>query len=518
MALGPDKRAGWWLGLAVTVAALAVYLATLAPTLTFQHYGADGGDLIAAAHTLGVPHPPGYPTYTVLAWLASHLPIGNIAYRVNLLSAICAAGSVGLLCMTTQVLLASHRASRLVACSAALTLGFSSLLWSQAVIGEVYAPLMLFASLFLFLLVRWRAGGSDTTLWLAAFCLGTGLGVHLTLAFALPPAIALLWTQRQRWLRSRTLLPALALFVAGLGVYAYLPLAASHHPPVNWGDPDRWDRFVWVISGRLYQPLVLGLPPGERVARLGSWARLVGNQFGWWGLAIAFLGAPVWWKRDRSLALFGLLWASLTAVYAFFYDSADSFVYLLPAMLLLAVSWSQGGRYLLDVAGNLRPWAQPAASAILLLLPAGSLALHWSEADLGGDWSAQAYVDRVLASIAPNGLVLAQSEMPTFGLWYAQYTDGQRPDIAVVNTSLLGFDWYRAQLRGTYPQLEVPDPLAEAANVDDQVRELVVRNYLRHPAYATDPSDAWKAWCDVVQEGGGSVYRIQIKAKWEPAR
>ena len=73
---------------------LPIYLATLAPGLTFEHYGTDGGDLITAARTLGVPHPTGYPTYTLLAWLFSHLPVGIIAYRVNLLSAISAAGAV----------------------------------------------------------------------------------------------------------------------------------------------------------------------------------------------------------------------------------------------------------------------------------------------------------------------------------------------------------------------------------------------------------------------------------------
>ncbi|MGD9101843.1 MAG: DUF2723 domain-containing protein, partial [Anaerolineae bacterium] len=63
---------------------MLVYGLTLAPGLTWAHYGADGGDLVTAAHTLGVPHPPGYPTYTLLAWLFTRLSLGNVAWRVNL--------------------------------------------------------------------------------------------------------------------------------------------------------------------------------------------------------------------------------------------------------------------------------------------------------------------------------------------------------------------------------------------------------------------------------------------------
>ena len=51
-------------GAAVSLASLALYLATVAPSLTWgwRNYGMDGGEFLAAANTLGVPHPPGYPT------------------------------------------------------------------------------------------------------------------------------------------------------------------------------------------------------------------------------------------------------------------------------------------------------------------------------------------------------------------------------------------------------------------------------------------------------------------------
>ncbi|MCB0097459.1 MAG: DUF2723 domain-containing protein, partial [Caldilineaceae bacterium] len=55
--------------LAVVGLAFALYVATMAPGLTWANQGADGGELIAAARTNGVPHPPGYPLYILLLQL-----------------------------------------------------------------------------------------------------------------------------------------------------------------------------------------------------------------------------------------------------------------------------------------------------------------------------------------------------------------------------------------------------------------------------------------------------------------
>jgi hypothetical protein len=72
-----------------TLCALLVYVLTLAPDLTWANFGTDGGELITAAVTLGVPHPPGYPTYVLLGKLISLIPMGTVAYRFNLFSAVC---------------------------------------------------------------------------------------------------------------------------------------------------------------------------------------------------------------------------------------------------------------------------------------------------------------------------------------------------------------------------------------------------------------------------------------------
>lgn len=83
-----------YMGLLVFLISFTVYLMTLAPTV----YVGDSGELIAASYTLGIPHPPGYPLFTILGKIfITFIPIGSIAYRVNLLSAFFASSTVLLL-------------------------------------------------------------------------------------------------------------------------------------------------------------------------------------------------------------------------------------------------------------------------------------------------------------------------------------------------------------------------------------------------------------------------------------
>ncbi len=502
---------GWpcvWLALGTAVAALAVYLATLAPGLSFQHYGTDGGDLIAAARTLGVPHPSGYPTYTLAAWTFSHLPFANIAYRVNLLSAVSSAAAVGLLCLCMCSLLAQQRNALLVAGSTALVFAFSPLLWSQAVISEVYTLNALFVSLVLFLVLRWRAGTSDAPLYLAALAFGLGLGNHLTLAFLLPALPFLLWPQRTRLLRLRTLLASSALFAVGLGVYAYLPLAASRHPPVNWGAPSTWQRFLWVVTAKQYQRFAFALDPAMMLPRLAEWSGLLASQLGWWGLLIALPGALHWWRSDRPFALFAAAWSFLLLVYSFFYDTGDSHLYLIPIVLVLALAWGTGASLILLRARRWHPVWHYLALAAVALLPLASLALHWRDADLRHDRAVTTYLDDVLGAVEPGALIVVRGDRPTFSLWYALYAEERRDDVAVVSGPLLAYIWYREGLGYTYHRLVVPVPTAKDVTTDDLVTELIMGNIESRPIYATDPKDPWANSFQFVQEGGLQLFRV----------
>ena len=147
---------GWAVvaGLAVALVVGAVYVATLAPTVLpyGPPYTLDSPMLQAAVAVLGVGHPTGYPTYMMLTHLFTYLPVGDVAYRVNLASAVYGVAAVAAAYAAGLLL-----GRRVVAAAAgALALGFSEAFWSQAVIAEVYTLNALFVALVLLLLLLWR--------------------------------------------------------------------------------------------------------------------------------------------------------------------------------------------------------------------------------------------------------------------------------------------------------------------------------------------------------------------------
>lgn len=215
----------WWSAGTTTLAALVVYLVTLAPGVTLE----DSGELVTAAWGFGVPHPPGYPVWTLVAWIWVHIfPVGNIAWRANLLSAVFAAMAVGLTALLVsrsgRVLAAkliSHeesfqqrlplRAAALGGLAAGLLLAFSPAFWSQAVIAEVYTMNVCIWMAILVGLYRWSFNPEQRwRLYLVALLWGVGLGVHQTSILA---ALALAFFV---WLVDRSMGRDLLVMVLGV--------------------------------------------------------------------------------------------------------------------------------------------------------------------------------------------------------------------------------------------------------------------------------------------------------------
>jgi len=178
---------------------LGVYVATLAPSVTLE----DSGELITAATKFGVGHPPGYPLWTMSGFLFSHLfPFGNLAWRINLLSALFGAASNGVLtllvCHSGRWLLqrwtppAAQPVARQFCFYAGLlsglTIGFSDVMWSQAVISAVHGTIQaLILNLVLLLFYLWMLEPEKTRrfVW-TVFVFALGLTNHHTLVQVIP--------------------------------------------------------------------------------------------------------------------------------------------------------------------------------------------------------------------------------------------------------------------------------------------------------------------------------------------
>jgi hypothetical protein len=458
------KSAGVWrhraalAALAALAVPLLVYLLTMAPTITWAHDGADGGDLITAAYTLGVPHPPGYPTYCLLGWLFAHMPLGDVAWRLNLMSAVGAAlAALGLYAAVLDRQRERQDADGTtvaVGLCAAWSLAFASPLWSQALITEVYAVNAAFVALVLWLALRGRrASASRAALGLAW---GLSLGTHLT-GLALLPVVtwALAAGRRERSFRS-LLLPWLLGAMLGISTYAYLPLRAGRGA-VTWGNPTTLAGWWWMVSGALYRGYVFALPLEAVPARLLALARYLAYGFGPTGVALGIIGVGSLVRRQRGLLLAsGLSWL-LYAAYAIGYDTADSYTYLIPALIVFAFWLGEG---LAEGLGWLRSrlgrhWGLAAGLCLACAGPLSALVLNCRALDVHQDTVARDFGEGVLTTAPRRAVLLTAQDAHTFTLWYFQHVVGRRPDVAVVDMGLLGYDWYRVDLLRAWPWLVV---------------------------------------------------------------
>jgi hypothetical protein len=463
-------RGKLWLGcLSVAVVVFIVALSLISHQLTTANFGADGGDLLAAVLTGGVPHPTGYPTYVLLGMLFQRILVGSPYFRGALLSALPAALAAGLLVaglLSTGLLRSDSPggwgmdAVAIPAVIAGLAWGLSPLLLSQAVIVEVHGLQALFALLALgwtWLLLQRPAGGALGTL-LAALALmyGLGLGNHLTLLLFLPAIAAGIWYAWRGGLPARWVWIQVGALLLGTLVYLYLPLSARRYPPVNWGNPQTWQGFLWVVSGSPYQGYFLSTP-ADLAGRLIAWFGLLRQQYGLPGLVLGAAGAVVTSQADQRLGRL-LLWVFTSySVLVLVYHTADASVYLLPATMVWAVWIGFALRAAWQMHWRTIPGGILLSLALFLYLLVRFPAVY-RQVDPRSENRLSAFSQALLDAAPPGALVLTQSDPDTFALWYDHFGLGQRPDIAVMATSLASFRWYQETLIHTYPDLHLPEP------------------------------------------------------------
>ncbi|MBF8267464.1 MAG: hypothetical protein HW388_972 [Dehalococcoidia bacterium] len=503
---------------------MALYLFTLAPSITQRHFGVDGAELATAAYTLGVAHPPGYPTYLILAKVFSLLlPWGDIAHRTGVLSALSSAGATVLVYYISYLLIEGtarnasppSRMALAAASMAAVSFAVSPLLWSQSVMTEVYSLNALFTGGVTLLAILWGKGarGGSWLLLASAFLLGLGLGNHLTLAFLILPLAYYLLLHRER-LTPRLVAGFLGLLILGLSVYIYLPLRASHNPPINWGDASTLEGFVWTVSAMPYRDLAFGLPRhalANLPERWVEWADLLVRQFNAVGLFLGILGA--WRLRVSSsplLVFTGLLFLSSLA-YSLTYYTADAQVYLLPAFLVFSLWIGVGLHWLLYVAAMSRemgrglPFLPPLAlaAAAFLVVPALQLTLNFQGISLRDDRESLAYAQGIFQRVEPDAVIIADTEQELFPLWYYSYVieNGRGP--VVLSSRLSQFDWY---LRGQHERNPEMVPAEVTGDYWRRLARVVEHNLGKRPVYITAGASFLLGQFEGEEEDG--LYRL----------
>ncbi len=488
----------------VGIAVLGLYLVTLAPTTAMW----DASEYITAAYTLGIPHPPGNPLFVLLGRVASLVPVGSVALRINALAAACSAASAALWYLVAERVLASwssERWTRIVAAVMASLLGSTAFtVWNQSVVNEkVYTVSLAFFAVVSWLTVRWcdepDSRSADRLLVAIAYLIGLGYTNHPAGLLVGPAVVvAVLVRKPNTLLRWRLVLAGVVALVIGLTPFAVEPIRAAWHPVMNEGEPTGCTKEIGLgctfsettavrlmanINRDQYGKPDLSLRQAPFDAQMGMWWL----YFKWqwlrdargtqpvlqYVIAVAFLllfilGGVTHWRLERaSFWFFGPLVLTVTFALVYYmnfkYGASQS-----PGLTDVAREvrdrdyfylWSFSTWSVWAALGLATLWralatrmnvpgnARWLATSPVLLLALIPLAGNWRDASRAGETATREWAHDLLNSVEPYGILVTMGDNDTFPLWYAQEVEGVRRDVTVAVTSLLNTDWYPRSLQ-----------------------------------------------------------------------
>ena len=401
---------------------LAIYVATLIPTVNFG----DWAEMQTVPRVLGIAHPTGYPTYTLVGHLFSYLPLGSVAYRANLLSAVSISVGLGILAVTMMRL----GVRPLIAYGITLALAAVSSVWRSATRADPHALQFLLAALIVHRLVVWEQDRRPRDLLLGALLLGVSLGNHVLTLLMAPVVVAYaLWVGRRELIARPLLAPMAGMcFAAGALVYAYIPLRSAFGAPEIFDGPTDWENFWSLVSGAQFRATSLFEAQSAItfVAKLPDWIALVVNQGTVAFAVLAVLGLLMLLDRERAFALFS---AALVTVNVFVFAnwiSADLDRYLFASWIILAI-WAAvaAERIVSDAPKRAAPLA-----ALLVVIPAMLLVVNWPQLDESRNDQGERFKEHMFRQLPENAALFTIWDAAT-PLWYGQLIDGQRTDVTI---------------------------------------------------------------------------------------
>jgi hypothetical protein len=451
----------------VAAFAFGIYLRTLLPGVGFW----DTAEAQTVPHTLSIFHPTGFPTYAMLGWAWSHIPIGEVAFRMNLLSAVCVSAAAALVVLIAAQLI-NERHRLLAAAGAAvggLTFALADEPWDNALRADVHAVNIPFVGLVILLLLFWRAaereGSPRAGRWLAAAALtfGVGLGVHpITGLLALGIAPFLFLVDQGFWRQWRLILACAGLLALGIATYLYIPIRAqiAPEPPLFYGRPDTWEGVRYVIFAEQFTGLFSDFrTPLADLDRKWAEARsILGAQFVGPTWLVAAAGAALLALRRMDVFVFFGLAAIGNVFYAVNFRDGDIDRYYLPITLMASVAIGVAVSGLAALCGRAaaeasRRFAAPSARrrltaiaaatvvALALLMPAGALITFYDVRDRSDDRDAALWVESVYAALPENAVVVSWWSYST-PLWYHRWVLGERPDVKIIDQRNILDDGY----------------------------------------------------------------------------
>jgi hypothetical protein len=497
-ASGPESWRTLTIAAAIAIAAAMLYTWTAARDIVLG----DTPEVVTTAVTLGVAHPSGYPLLTLLGHAMSRLPLGPLAFRVNLLSALCGAATVALVSLIARRISGQWMA----AVGAAALIAVQPLYWEWSLVAEAFALNAMLAAGFLYALVRWHEVPGDLR-WLivAATAFGSGLANHLTIVCLAPAVLPGVWRHRAVVAARPSVVGwCAAALGAGLLFYLYLPWAAARQPYLNWGHISSARQLVYHVLRLDYGAMLTSAPAATIASNTSDRVLLFFSSFTWLEAGLVVLGLGVAFRRARTYFWIAILSAGLAGpVFAAVANIDVSITghawvlrrfFVLPHVILaplVALGLVAIAGAILRVApAGVRPRVLAGVTAALMIWLGVDATRRFPTLDERENHLARTYGEDILATLDPGSVLLASGDDVIQSIAYLQAVEHQRPDVTLVMLGHLSrSEWYLDQLRARDPRLAIPFSRYDAPSPAASIAALVQANPARPFALMGPPPD-----------------------------
>jgi hypothetical protein len=400
---------------------LALFVVTLRPGVGGPE---DSPKFQFVGRVLGTAHSPGYPLYVVLTYLFGWLPIGTLAYRINLFSALTAAVA----CTGAFVIARQLGASRSASAIATLGLATGAGFWHNAIVAEVYSLAAALVAIVVALLLWWDTSRRRAHLYAACGVFAAGLGNHLISLGLLPASLAFGIIRDRSVLRFRTLAVATAIAAAGIGQYAFIVLrtvqGAEHLQArattiggvfdVMTAKTEAVDRFRFSISQLL----------GNRVPEV---AAAIQSEM---GIAVMLLiaiaiGLAI---RRRSADLAFVIFAAAGMLFLIMNLHGDDVGFNVPVMVLLWPLAACGLSWLVEQSRRFGRGAPIALTIAALFLPASNAIANLAEIHIYRSTDDVRPLLALYGHLPPNAAVVAEDFWHSHVMRYFHFSGEFDPD------------------------------------------------------------------------------------------
>ncbi len=464
-----------WVSISLFLLCFAVLLRTMARTF----YALDSAELAAGAATLGIVHSPGYPLYLLLGHAFTWIPVGDIGFRVNLLSVFSLALTVPLL----FGLLRELGITRWSAFASVLVFAWSYRVWSTGVTAEVYAPQLFCLAAFGWALAATRRTQKRTLKIFLPVALLYGLAVAMnppSVLLAPGLVVAFLFLRAPWRLCIVSAAIALAVFLLSLLYFplrytdSALALLAGQYGAdgvlrsFDLGTPQG---VLWFVTGQQFGNLFFRdgfLPSGQRIA--DAFLLLWNNYLGF-GFVIALFGVTQVWRQSRKLMV---VWLAFFLPYVYFYmnyGANDRYTMYGPACLLGAILLAYG----LDwFVGKAPAFIQ---GIVAVGLPLVFLIANLPLLDISHDTRVRDRAERI-AEVLPINAVTFGDWWDIIPLQYLQFVEHRRTDLRLYNL----FSFQQTPLDLYLVVLEKGSRIPVAV-VSDEAQRIPIAAFIQNPRY-----------------------------------